>query len=59
MRQFREEGFEEGFEDGFEDGKRIFKLLISRMSESGEADRIPELANDEQFLEEMLEKYNL
>ena len=40
-------------------GKELLKLIISRMSESGEADRISELAKDEQFLEEMLKKYNL
>ena len=54
LRQTREEGFE----DGFERGKRLLKL-ISCMSESGETDRIPELAKDDQFLEEMLKKYNL
>lgn len=57
------EGFErgrlEGLEQGLHQGTQRILILISRMNDNGEADKVARLSRDEEFCREMLKKYNL
>lgn len=51
-------GIEKGIEQGLTQGRSSLRLLIQKMTEAGEADRLAGLA-DEAFLQEMCEKYQV
>ena len=53
-----ERGMEQGLRQGLVQGTNRLRLLIQRMTEAGEADCLPGLA-DEVFLQQMYEKYQL
>ena len=53
-----EEGIVLGMEQGLTQDRSSLRLLIQRMTEAGEAERLPGLA-DEVFLLQMYEKYQL
>ena len=55
---WREEGIALGIEQGLTQGKNSLRLLIRKMTEAGEADRLAGLA-DEAFLQQMCEKYQI
>ncbi|MCH5269230.1 MAG: hypothetical protein J1E83_00620 [Lachnospiraceae bacterium] len=55
---WREEGIALGIEQGLTQGKNSLRLLIRKMTEAGEADRLARLA-DEAFLQQMCEKYQI
>ena len=50
--------YKQGHSEGCEAGEVRMHALISKMLESGEADRVPMLS-DKAFLQEMYRKYNL
>lgn len=50
---------EEGRKEGRQEGQQRMLELIDRMSEGGDADRIPELTKDPDLLEQMYEKYHV
>ena len=53
-----EQGLQRGMEQGLTQERSSLRLLIQRMTEAGEAERLPGLA-DEVFLLQMYEKYQL
>ncbi|MDD2958554.1 MAG: hypothetical protein PHR92_08500 [Lachnospiraceae bacterium] len=52
-------GEEKGKEIGKEIGQKAILVLISAMSKGGEAEAIPRLSEDEEFLREMCVKYKI
>lgn len=50
---------QKGWEEGQKTGQAQILKLTSRMIQAGEADQIPRLQSDPQFLQSMLSKYNL
>ena len=49
----------EGLEQGLQQGQERLLLLIQKMAENGEEDRIPRLYKDAELLQEMYEKYQV
>lgn len=49
----------EGRAEGCQEARQSFLLLIQSMSQNGDAERIPLLAEDPELLKEMCEKYHI
>lgn len=57
MKDAREDGLEEGLARGRMEGHAQILRLMTLMKEAGESEQIPLLAEDPEFLKQMLEKY--
>lgn len=57
MKDAREDGLEEGLARGRMEGHAQILRLMTLMKEAGESEQIPRLAEDPEFLKQMLEKY--
>lgn len=57
-KESRKVGFEEGREEGLAEGQALFRLLLQKMVEAGESDKLAQLA-DPDFLKEMCKKYQI
>lgn len=63
MRMEREDAYADGHKDGFKDGslgmKKEMMELIRVMTEAGMHESLPSMAEDEAFLEEMMERFQI
>lgn len=53
------DGIKLGFKEGVENGSHTILTLATLMVANGHADEIPKLQEDEEFLSQMMDKYQL